>query len=146
MRLLVIALLLFALPALAQPARVASVHDGDTLRLEGGERVRLWGIDAPELKQPYGIQARDFLARLVEGKSVHLRLHGEDRYGRLLAEVELGGRSVNEMLLSAGLAWWFKRYTPAEKRYEQLEQKARQRRLGLWSEKSPLAPWDYRHR
>jgi len=146
MRVLAALLLALVLPAWAQQARVASVHDGDTLRLEGGQRVRLWGIDAPELKQAYGVQARDHLAHLVEGRAVVLQPHGEDRYGRLLAVVVVAGRSVNEDLLSAGLAWWFKKYTPGEVRYEQLEARARARRVGLWAQRSPEAPWDFRHR
>ena len=135
-------LLLLTLPARAQ--LVVDVHDGDTIRLQSGQRVRLWGIDAPELKQAYGVQARDHLARLCQGKVVRLEPHGEDRYGRLLAVVWVGRVCCNESLLRAGLAWWYRKYTPDERLYEGLERAARVARVGLWG--SPhVEPWEFRH-
>lgn len=59
--------------------------DGDTLRLNSpgkSFRLRLWGIDAPELKAPLGIDAREALARLVDNKAVSCDLMDVDRYGR----------------------------------------------------------------
>lgn len=59
--------------------------DGDTLRLNSpgkSFRLRLWGIDAPELKAPLGIDAREALARLVDNKTVSCDLMDVDRYGR----------------------------------------------------------------
>jgi len=143
---LVLALLL-TLPALAQTitGQVVDAHDGDTIRLEDGSRVRLWGIDAPELKQPYGEASRDFLRRQVLRRTVTLRTHGEDRYGRVLAVVVLGGRDVNADLLRHGLAWWYAKYTPGAADYAALEQAARKQRVGLWAQAVPLAPWDFRH-
>lgn len=135
-------LLLLTLPASAQ--LVVDVHDGDTLRLQSGQRVRLWGIDAPELKQAYGVASRDHLARLVSGKVVRLEPHGEDRYGRLLAVVWVGQTCCNESLLKAGLAWWYRKYTPGERLYEGLERVARAGRVGLWAGQ-PVAPWEFRH-
>lgn len=145
LRLLALLLLAIALPTLAQQARVVDVHDGDTVRLADGQRVRLWGIDAPELKQPFGRESRDHLAHMVEGRTVRLQGHGEDRYGRLLAVVWVGEHSANEDLLRAGLAWWYRKYTPDEKHYAQLEAEARGRHVGLWAQRTPLAPWDFRH-
>lgn len=141
-------LLLLTLPLLAEslPATVASVHDGDTVRLTSGQRVRLWGIDCPELKQAGGVQARDWLAKRCEGKPVVLVTHGEDRYGRILAVVQLRGEDLNAGLLRAGWAWWYRKYTPDAHDYEALERTARTARVGLWREASPLAPWDWRHR
>lgn len=135
-------LLLLTLPARAQ--LVVDVHDGDTLRLQSGQRVRLWGIDAPELRQPYGVEARDHLARLVKGKVVRLEPHGEDRYGRLLAVVVVGSVRCNESLLRAGLAWWYRKYSPSERIYEGLERVARAGRVGLWGAPH-VAPWEFRH-
>lgn len=123
---------------------MGDVHDGDTLRLQDGRRIRLWGIDAPELKQAYGIQSRDYLRQVV-GKVVQLEPHGEDRYGRMLAVVRLGRRCLNEELLARGLAWWYRKYTPDEKRYEQLEAEAHRKGLGLWGA-AHMPPWEWRHR
>lgn len=125
---------------------VVDVHDGDTVRLQDGQRVRLWGIDAPELKQPYGIQSRDHLRKLCQGKVVTLKTHGEDKYGRTLAVVLVAGRNCNESLLQAGLAWWYRKYTPGEKRYEALEAEAHRKRVGLWAARSWMPPWEWRHR
>lgn len=138
-------LLLLALPSLAQTALVVDVHDGDTVRLADGQRVRLWGIDAPELKQPHGKQARDHLRRLVLRRTVTLLTHGEDRYGRVLAVVVVDGRDANADLLRAGLAWWYRKYSPEAKDYAAIEESARKRCMGLWAQAMPLAPWDFRH-
>lgn len=148
MRLLLLIVALATVAVVAEPAltvRVVDVHDGDTVRLLDGRRVRLWGIDAPELRQPWGPESRDHLAALVRGREVQLEPHGEDRYGRLLAVLRVGGRSANHDLVARGLAWWFRKYTPEAHDLEALELEARRRRLGLWSQAHPLAPWDFRH-
>lgn len=139
--------ILLALPALAQTITglVVDAHDGDTVRLATGQRVRLWGIDCPELKQAYGRQARDHLRGLVLRRTVTLPTHGTDRYGRVLAVVVLDGRDVNADLLRAGLAWWYRKYSPEAKDYAAIEKAARNSRVGLWAQAIPLAPWDFRH-
>jgi len=74
--------------------KVVSVHDGDTVtvRTDDGQtlKVRLQGIDAPELRQPFGSRSRDELSALVKGKPVTLIEHGRDKYGRTLANVIVG--------------------------------------------------------
>jgi len=89
------------------------VVDGDTLLLEGGERVRLLGVDAPELAregragEAGAKEAKEFLRRLAEGRRVRLELDGEpkDKYGRTLAYVFTEeGEMANEELIRAGLA------------------------------------------
>jgi endonuclease YncB( thermonuclease family) len=134
--------------------RVTRVIDGDTLDLDAPDgndrytRVRLWGVDTPEMArrdpprsaEPYAQAASEFTRRLASGQTVRLtlephRLRGT--YGRLLAFVELpDGTLLNESLLSAGLARadgrWSHRYL---KRFERLEQAARQGGAGLWGDK-----------
>jgi micrococcal nuclease len=69
---------------------------------------------------------------------------GTDRYGRLIADVILpDGKILNEELLKAGLAWWFRKYSRDE-RLAQLESAAKEARYGIWADASPIAPWDYR--
>jgi len=83
------------------------VLDGDTLRLPDGRRVRLPAVDTPELGRPCAAEARDFtLARLAAARDVRLAPADppRDHYGRLLADVLLDGASLQEALLSAGLA------------------------------------------
>lgn len=93
------------LATLATELPVARIIDGDTLVLEGGERIRLLGIDAPELRQPGGAAARAFLVALAEGKIVRIERRGHDRYARTLAHLYLpDGRSLAALLLTAGHA------------------------------------------
>jgi micrococcal nuclease len=134
----------------ASQGRVLSIHDGDSLRLAMNDgslvEVRLNGIDAPELAQPFGIASRDFLREMAEDKPVRLESHGKDRYERTLGVVHLdGGESLNQAQLRAGLAWHFKRYS-SDTTLADLESDARARGAGLWSEKDPVPPWDFRAR
>jgi len=91
-------------------ARVERVIDGDTLVLEGGRRVRLLGIDAPERGRPGADAATARLRELVEGRRVRLEFAAplagrtEDRYGRLLARVLVGRADVGERLRREGHA------------------------------------------
>ncbi len=83
------------------------VLDGDTLRLPGGERVRLAAIDTPERGRPLADRATALLTSLAGGGPVELVPADppRDRYGRLLADVRIGGLSASEVLVGAGLAW-----------------------------------------
>ena len=73
-----------------------------------------------------------------------MRTGGRDRNGRLLGEVVLpDGRSLNQELVRAGYAWWFRKYS-RDVRLARLEEEARQDRRGLWATEAPQAPWEYR--
>ena len=128
-------------------ARVVGVTDGDTLTVLHDRRsatVRLLGVDAPEKRQAYGDRAKRFTADLAFDRTVTVRTTGRDRYGRLLGEVVLpDGRSLNQELVRAGYAWWFRRYS-RDGRLARLEEEARAGRRGLWADQAPQAPWDYR--
>ena len=133
--------------ALPDHARVHRVVDGDTIELTDGRLVRYIGIDAPELRrregthwvvdpQPFGQEARDANARLVEGKTVRLEydVQTRDRYGRLLAYVYADGQMVNATLLEAGYARLLTippdvRYA---ERFQRLAEEARRLHRGLW--------------
>ncbi|MCS7042873.1 MAG: thermonuclease family protein [Bryobacteraceae bacterium] len=138
------------LPLLAESfaARVVAVADGDTVTvLRGREqvRVRLYGIDCPELGQPFGRRARQRTGELAFGQTVTVRGESRDRYGRLVAWIELpDGRSLNEVLVAEGLAWHYRRYAPRALRLAQLEQEARAARRGLWQDPDPVPPWQWR--
>jgi endonuclease YncB( thermonuclease family) len=107
---LVLAAALTASGAAGAPAAtVASVTDGDTLRLSNGQRIRLIQIDAPETGECYGKEARAALLRLAPvGSSISLeadsRLDQVDRYGRLLRYVRRGATNVNLELVRRGAA------------------------------------------
>jgi micrococcal nuclease len=127
--------------------RVVGVTDGDTitvLRDSHPTTVRLVGIDAPEKTQAYGQRAKQFAASLAFGQTVTVHATGHDRYMRLLAEVILpDGRSLNQELVRAGFAWWFRKYSH-DLTLAHLEEGARDERRGLWADPSPEAPWTYR--
>jgi endonuclease YncB( thermonuclease family) len=148
------------------PAKVVAVVDGDTLvvRDDRGRRheIRIAGVDAPEIRQAYGVRSRARLAELVYGKRVSVAWYKHDRYDRVLAHVWVNGGQacsappcapvdVGHAQIAAGLAWHDKEHLDeqgAEERvrYARAEQAARARRTGLWAEASPLPPWRYRHR
>ena len=111
--------LLFALSVAAAPAWAAErtgaarVLDGDTLEI-AGEKIRLYGIDAPELHQeckdtsgrpwPCGIRARSELRRIIGTDPVQCRVVSTDRYGRNIAVCEAGGRDLAEEMEKVLLA------------------------------------------
>ncbi|QIQ87958.1 thermonuclease family protein [Erythrobacter sp.] len=91
--------------------------DGDSLRCDD-ERIRLLGIDAPEFSCPRNRRcvpgdpqaAKDYLARLIAGRSVEIVRHGEDRYGRTLAVVYAGGMNLSCAMIQAGHAAYIQRW------------------------------------
>jgi micrococcal nuclease len=132
---------------------VERIADGDTFSCRDGRKVRLIGIDTPELGQGEpGRQARRALARLVPpGSSVRLErdVAPRDRYGRELAHVWSGSRLVNEALVLDG---WAVLYTvPPNVKYadrlERAQKQAREAGVGLWrSGGFGCAPADWRRR
>jgi endonuclease YncB( thermonuclease family) len=152
MRRIPFTLLIFltALPARADyPARVVGVSDGDTITVLTPEKmqvkVRLYGIDAPETGQDFGSRAKQAASELAFGKAVTVRPRDTDRYGRTVAEVILpDGRSLNREMVRQGMAWWYRRYAPADRDLSALETEARAAHRGLWGQPNPIPPWDWR--
>ncbi len=127
--------------------RVVGVIDGDSIRVmhEGkAEPIRLLGIDCPEKRQPFGTRAKEYTSELAFGQDVTVYGDRRDRYGRILAEVLLPDwRSLNQELIKAGLAWWFRKYSK-DLRLGELERQAREAKRGLWVEPQPVPPWEWR--
>ncbi|NTS41713.1 thermonuclease family protein [Flavisolibacter sp. BT320] len=127
--------------------KVVAISDGDTFRLltpdKKTERVRLYGVDAPENGQDFSTQARQALSELVFSQEVRIEEKDRDRYGRIVAIVYSNGVNVNEELLRRGMVWHYKEFdrSPA---WTALEQKARQTKTGLWRQPSPTPPWQFR--
>ena len=137
----IFALLLAPIFLFGLDGKVVGVTDGDTVKILTSERqqikVRLYGIDAPEKKQPYGTAAKRYLSDLIAGKTVQIEELGKDRYKRVLGIVYLDGKDVNEILVLNGYAWAFTKYS---KIYESQEWQARNKGLGLWRDKNPIKP------
>ena len=107
--------------------------------------VRLYAIDAPELSQPYGTEARDEMRRISRG-SLRLDAVSSDRYGRVVGVVYRRNRkkSLNHAMVAAGLAYSYQRYGKLDG-IDDSEARARKRRLGVWkSGESQTRPWDHR--
>jgi endonuclease YncB( thermonuclease family) len=133
--------------------RVVSVHDGDTLTILDAQKtqhkIRLSGIDAPELGQPYGNASKEALARDAFQRDAVAECPKRDRYSRSVCRVLVNGRDVSLEQLAVGMAWHFKRYEdeqPAAERqqYANTEAQAKARGLGLWRDRNPTPPWDWR--
>jgi endonuclease YncB( thermonuclease family) len=128
--------------------KVVSITDGDTISvMHNGvpEKIRLNGIDCPESSQAFSNKAKQFTGDTVFGKTVTIKEHGKDKYGRTIGDVLLpDGANFNKELVKAGFAWWYRQYSN-DKELEQLEQEARVSKRGLWSDPNPVAPWDWRH-
>lgn len=115
---------------------VGRVIDGDTIEIEGGKRVRLLGIDAPEKGQFLYNESTEWLTSKIEGREVKLEADEEkrDKYGRLLKYVFLGNEFINLELVKQGYAKAL--IIPPNERYaEQIleaEEKAREKKIGIW--------------
>jgi len=150
--LLCLALGVPATPAHAYPARVVEVTDGDSITIEtphGGDRVkvRLHGIDAPELDQPYGQAVKEFVVSAVLFKEVLVRhtRQDTDRDGRVVAVVDIAGLgNLQGMLLEAGLAWVWPKYCRDCKDWEAMQAAAKSQKRGLWADENPVPPWRWR--
>ena len=146
------ALLLLSVPISSQAdtftGKVVGVSDGDTISVmrEGrAVKVRLHGIDCPEKKQPYGTRAKRYTSEMAFGNEVEIRIKTTDRYGRIVGEVILpDGNSLNKELVYVGLAWWYRRYAPNDRTLKALEAGARAAKRGLWADKNPIPPWEWR--
>jgi len=131
-------------------AIVLKVIDGDTIYIKsekGRKKVRLRYIDAPEIKQPYGDMARIFLVNELDDKRITVNSDYKDRYGRDIGDIYVYNKNeaiyINAKLIKSGNAWVYKTYR--ENTYlMNLENIAKDNKLGLWKDKSPIKPWEYR--
>jgi endonuclease YncB( thermonuclease family) len=137
--------------ARSTPERPVRVIDGDTLDV-GGERVRLEGIDAPELAQTCprrlvgtwdcGRAAAQELRRQVQGRDLDCQPRGTDKYGRTLGVCYIAGRDVNALMVRHGFAWAFRKYSLS---YMREEEAARAEHAGIWQAEAEPA-WEYRRK
>ena len=130
---------------------VPHIHDGDTVEIRG-VKVRITGIDAPEMDQrcldakgklsECGIEVRNQLTKKAAGRQWTCRVSGKDRYGRSLASCHIDGEDIARWMVRSGLALSFKRYSHE---YDAEETAAIEARAGLWGG-AFIAPWDWRSR
>jgi micrococcal nuclease len=140
---------------------ITKVIDGDTvyaeIEFENGDRlikhktikIRLVGIDAPEIRQPFGQEARDMLETYLLNVNAKIYAYGFDRYKRLLAKVVSNETDINLKMVHEGAAWFYFRYKntlePSDQAiYEQAHYNAIAEKSGLWEYDNPVAPWKWR--
>ena len=127
------------------------VVDGDTIHI-GKTKIRLHGIDAPEMKQTCrtrkgeeqmcGQLAKQALQRLVQGQDVVCKGDTRDRYKRLIAVCYVGSLNINEQMVADGWALAYRKYS---KDYVRAETFAKSRREGLWRG-TFVPPWEWRRK
>ncbi len=133
-------------PASASGIQLVGVTDGDTItvKMDGKQvKVRLNGIDAPEKKQAFGSAAKEKLAALTVGRRITLKGEKKDRYGRTLARVYADGDDVCLAMLREGFAWHYVQYSK-DADLAAAENEARAAHRGLWADKAPVPPWEFR--
>ena len=149
--------------------KAIKVADGDTITIvdDLGEkhRIRLAGIDAPEKDQSYGDVSTQSLVELVSGKAITIEYEKRDRYERIVGKLLVNPpgevfcmaldcvKKIDAGLeqIKAGLAWHYKYYQMEQSEkdrglYSEAEQEARIKKMGLWKDKEPMAPWEWRRK
>lgn len=140
--------------AFAWSAQVVYVHDGDSIhvvRNDTGEkvRIRVFGVDCPEIGQPYGVEARELTRSIVDGQQIEVVPTGQKpSYGREVAGIVILNKLVvlQEALVSAGLAWVDGRYCKSDVcgQWRTHQKDAKTARRGLWEDDNPTPPWTWR--
>ncbi len=146
--LLLAGILLASSPSWASmKVRVVAVHEGDRLTIyhDGKtQTVYLQDIDCPELKQPYGKQAKRATTAYVGGREVIVRALKPGAHGRTIVEMFLpDGRNVGHELVKEGLAW-SKRAGSPNRTFDDSEELARASGKGLWADPNPVPPWKWK--
>ena len=106
-------------------------------------RIRMRGIDAPELKMTYGKESKDALVKLIGEKSTRIYVYEQDQFGRYVGDIYCDSVFIQEQMLKNGHAWHFKNYDSRQE-FSEWERKARAACQGLWALNNPEKPWDWR--
>lgn len=146
---------------LLEKMTIISIHDGDTVMDSNKRKYRLYGIDAPELKQTYGPKARKALEEFVRQGEIYAQLHGVEKYGRMLVTLysvpspSKKWHNINYAMVASGHAWVY-RFKKEETRrgeplipkleeYENAQVDAKTRQRGLWNASDiPIPPSEFR--
>ena len=136
------------------PCQVIKITSGDTVVLldqsKTNHKIRLSGIDAPEMKQHFGKQSKQNLSSLIAGKSIKVEYRKLDSYGRIIGKLIYQGRDINLLQIKQGYAWHDrpgkKDQSPLDRAlYGSAELVARKQTIGLWSAPA-IPPWEFRRK
>ncbi|MPB07946.1 thermonuclease family protein, partial [Campylobacter upsaliensis] len=106
-------------------------------------KIRLYGIDAPELKQAYGKEAKEFLSALVLKQEVSLIIENKDKYDRFVGTLFLKGQDINKEMVKNGYAHAYESFT---KKYLAEQADAKMFKLGLWQDERVMSPSEFRRK
>ncbi|HEO8743581.1 TPA: thermonuclease family protein [Campylobacter upsaliensis] len=135
--------------------KVSKVIDGDTIELLAKTskenpynhiaklKIRLYGIDAPELKQAYGKEAKEFLSALVLKQEVSLIIENKDKYDRFVGTLFLKGQDINKEMVKNGYAHAYESFS---KKYLAEQADAKMFKLGLWQDEKAVKPSEFRRK
>lgn len=133
--------------------KVSKVIDGDTIELLAKTskenpynhitklKIRLYGIDAPELKQAYGKEAKEYLSALVLKQEVSLIIENKDKYNRFVGTLFLKGQDINKEMVKNGYAHAYESFS---KKYLAEQADAKMFKLGLWQDERAVKPSEFR--
>lgn len=149
------ALLLFSCLANAASlqGKVVGVADGDTVTVLDAQnvqhKIRLQGIDAPEKAQSFGQKSKQSLHEMAHGKQVTVEYQKKDKYGRTVGTVFVNNIDVCLEQIKRGMAWHYKQYANEQSKedreiYAKAEAVAQTQAVGLWKDKTPVPPWEFR--
>jgi len=155
---ILIFLIIFTSTTLSQntvsEGQVIKIIDGDTVYFQTKndnryKKLRLVGIDAPEIHQPFGLKSKQCLGNLINNKPVKIMLFGTDRYKRTLAKILTEEVDINLAMIKEGCAWFYRRYKNTldkndQLMYDQAEVFAIDNKKGLFSNHEAEAPWNWR--
>jgi endonuclease YncB( thermonuclease family) len=144
--------LVCSIPSLccAWSGKVVSVSDGDTIKaLHNGkvEKIRLYGIDTPEMDQSFGQAAKNLTSALVAGREIQVEPKYIDSSKRTVGLVYVDGNLLNELIVMNGYAWVYQMYCKEGfcADWNKLENEARKQRKGMWKDANNIPPWQWRH-
>ena len=154
LKILLLLFVLFFIPTTSSAetihGKVTSVADGDTITILTPQKkqikVRLAAIDTPEKGQAFGQKAKDFTSSMVAGKNVSIKPETIDRYGRTVGFVFVDESNLNEQIVRQGYGWVYRQYCKGAfcAEWLQLEKQAKEAGIGLWADKNPTPPWEWR--
>ncbi|MCR2040518.1 thermonuclease family protein [Campylobacter helveticus] len=130
--------------------RVIRVIDGDTIELLVKQedikqspkiKVRLFGIDAPEKKQAFGKEAKEYLSSLILDKEITLIINDKDKYQRTIGTILLNDKDINKEMVKNGYAWAYESYST---KYLTEQADAQMFKLGLWQDENAIKPSEFR--
>jgi micrococcal nuclease len=129
----------------AHAEKICSVQDGDTLKLCNGQKIQLFGINAPEVQQPFGPDAREHLKAMVIDKEVDISGCMSRGWYRKMCNVTMSGKDLQAEMVKMGYAFDFSKYSGGK--YQQLQNEAKQGKMGMWVQsEGNLEIWDVYHK